>query len=44
MSPFLGDSDLSFCIFKNQDEVNPEMRLMLLDWICQVSDEICLKR
>lgn len=34
MSPYLSDSDLSISVFKNQDEVNPEMRLMLLDWMC----------
>ena len=31
-------------MLEKQTELTPEMRLMLLDWICQVSSDYCLKR
>jgi len=29
-------------VFEKQTELNSDMRLMLLDWICQVSSDYCL--
>ena len=31
-------------LFEKQSELTPDMRVMLLDWICQVSSDYCLKR
>lgn len=31
-------------IFEKQGELTSEMRCMLLDWVCQVSTDYCLKR
>ena len=35
---------VSINVFEKQTELNSDMRLMLLDWICQVSSDYCLKR
>lgn len=31
-------------LFELQPNMTPEMRLMLLDWLCQVCQDYCLKR
>jgi hypothetical protein len=38
------EGQMQSSLFELQPNLTPDMRLTLLDWLCQVSNDYCLKR